>query len=238
MNVNNISSVAFSARTKEGNRYEKSAEGKKYITALLVGGIATTAVIAKTSGLEDDAMKLVEKMSKQKINKNLFAATKSASLLTAALFAVPTGLLVGQVYDMFINHTRRKDADKLANTGIVSGNTNSGKITLGVIGAGTAALTANIINNLGKAIMDDLSKAKEELKSGKLKKQAAKTSLTELEDAEKFIEKYSKLPKYMYPAMLFVALFTGGAIYDHGVNKHRDELYDQKRNYMGFRPIY
>lgn len=247
MSINTINNVAFKARTSEGNRYEKSAEGKKVITALDVASVATIAAVSKFSGLDSDIIRVVEKQTKEKIDKHFFKVSKSAAFLAIALLSLPFALLVGQVYDMFINHTRRKDADRMANTGHIPVDTNTGKITLGAIGAGLAAITAGMIGNTIKFGQDKLAELKDELradvkrpktKGAKATKmnatirKATASQIKELEEVQKILTKHSGLIKLGLPAMMLVGSLVGGAVYDHGVNKFRDELDQQKRNDM------
>ncbi|MFA7659443.1 MAG: hypothetical protein WCY19_08420 [Candidatus Gastranaerophilaceae bacterium] len=199
MSVSGVNSVAFAGKikaTKQGNEYEKSNEGKKYYPLVAVAGLTAEGLLGigeikkalnsnvldryfKDLNLENSLfgpLKPVEtKMSKGKI----------AGLATGFLIAT-AGVAVGfgAILDAIINKTRKKDADKFAQTEVAQKRTNKGKKVCTWIGLGIGAIS----------LLD------------KIRTKAPKKSLI------------ATIP------LALASWFAIGAIYDHGVNKFRNNL--------------
>lgn len=105
--------------TKKGNIYEKSNECKKWMP------VVTTT----TAGIGIIIHSIAERMGHISPQANLLPA-KLAPLgnLFRFLAAPLAGLIIGAICDPFVNITRRKDADTLAETGQIKQDTNRGKI--------------------------------------------------------------------------------------------------------------
>lgn len=231
MQLNNVNSVAFKARTREGNRYEKSAEGKKFVPLIGIATMGASAIALKKFGILDEIVKPLQEMMKTSEKNVLFSSFLASGLALGALISLPIMIGIGQVVDLFINKTRRKDADKLAQTGIVQGDTNSGKISLGILGVVMAAITAAGGHLSHKLSMEAFSKKMSNADADV--KVAAEEALNTAKAKMKTLDKMSKYSKYVSPLVALASWFAYGAVYDHGVNKFRDELDQQKRNYMG-----
>lgn len=130
MNVNSLNSMTFMgkiAQTKNGNEYEKSNEGKKYVPVIGAAAIGTATLVSKN------------------YRKLLSASQFPGGGAGILLYTLGIMLGIGAIVDGAINKTRRKDSDKFAQTGEVSPKTNKGKINMGLIGLGIEGLTMGMI---------------------------------------------------------------------------------------------
>lgn len=189
MSVNGVNSVSFAgktAMTEKGNEYKKSNEGKKLFPLLGLAGFGiSTAINPSYINIPKEQGGL--------------GGMKYKGLIIAgsAIGSAAICLGYGAITDMFINKARRKDADKFAETGMVSKKTNKGKeigaaigLSLGALSLGSIQLVEKIIKQNPKLPKINISRTK----------------------------KLSMIP-------MAVALWTSaGAILDHGKNKFRDKL--------------
>lgn len=123
MQVNSVKSCpTFSAQTKKGNEYEKCNEGKKIIPIV---GLTEIALLANLN-------------KKAKESYGFFINKEKPLVSVVATIAILGALYVGlgAILDSVINKTRRKDADKFAETGEVPEKTNKGKNVCVSIGLG------------------------------------------------------------------------------------------------------
>lgn len=224
MIVNAINSTTFSGKiktTKNGNEYEKSNEGKKFVPLVGLTGLAVSTGAGLVTFKKDELFKKMLEETKQndferevfdtfktslRANKKVLVLGGAAGLV--AIAAVSIG--IGAIFDAMINKTRRKDADKFAETGSIDQSANKGKKIGAGIGLAIGSLSlANILRS------ENIAKLKN----------IAKDIPTEA------IEKEFKTPKaYKFGIIPYlVAIYTAyGAIYDHGVNKFREKLADKK----------
>lgn len=174
--------------TKKGNQYETSNTGKIATPLIAIAKIGANVLFTKAVGPTD--FKLTDLNKAFEKNKKVFYA--GGGIIAAV--TIGASLIVGAIYDAVINHTRRKDADKFAETGKVSGKSDIGKKILGAIGLVVGGFS------LAKVILN------EEL----------------LAEVNKM--KNPKLYKFSLIPIFTIAGIINGAVYDHGVNKFRDQL--------------
>ena len=215
MQVGSINNQTFGgkiAKTKQGNEYEKSNEGKKFVP---VAGVAAGAVAIgtyKATGLIDPLLKAVNKLSKDPLTKNTMKKFNSIAKLSIPTITLAGLFATGMVFDAMINKTRRKDADKLAESEIMPENTNKGKII--------GAITGLVAGGLGLLSLTNIQKpAKQEIVMSSDK--ALNKIFTTLSKV-KF--KPSKALKIAYVPLAIAAYTAFGAVYDHGVNKARKQM--------------
>ena len=137
-------------KTKIGNKYEKTNEGKK-IYPLVAVGVSATATAATFLALKKDGA--LKKMIKEAfISKEANEAEKDEAIAIQKLIKKPAlkagiavgilglaalgGLIQGVFVDLFANHTIKNDADRFAETGEKPEKTNKGKLICGSIGLG------------------------------------------------------------------------------------------------------
>lgn len=118
MNVNSINSVAFTAKTKNGNEYNKTFAGLK--TGLILGAIGTPLtgfVYGLKNGQKMDFISVANetatrayKMSAKEASRILLK--KEFLVFAAAVTGITT--ILGLLTDVIINKVRRNKADKQA----------------------------------------------------------------------------------------------------------------------------
>lgn len=113
MQIKPINNQTFSAKTKQGNEYQKSNTGKMLTPLVMLGATALAIPFDKTNL---DGYLLFKSKEKPAL-----AITASIAVLAAI------GVGIGAIVDAISNKTMRKDADEFAKTGEVQQNTNKGK---------------------------------------------------------------------------------------------------------------
>lgn len=126
MNVNN--NVAFTARTKKGNEYDKTNVGK-YVGGTIGAGYITGFILKNKEAvkkIQDDVLvneyskilknpkfdkKIVINKLKPFIEKNAKLIKASGLALVITAFTA-TGVTIGAIVDKVINHNKAKNADK------------------------------------------------------------------------------------------------------------------------------
>ncbi len=216
-------------KTKKGNEYEKSNEGKKIVPAVIVGREIFNTVCNSKKNKKKYALlyQNLKKYSKKeglnlstdvikKRAKQALIAGKVYDFAGIALF----GLLAGIIIDAITNSTRRKDSDDFQQTRKVPEKTNKGKkigagIGLGL--GGISALRAWYKGTHKRIIVENNSKLAEKISSPSVEIKVIKKALT----GKQKIMIALGIP-------LITALCTAyAAIYDYAVNKSRAKLTDK-----------